>query len=721
MSPPVEPAGGGGGRGRRCRRGIGGRCPCPSGAVLLVLLLGPAAARANPAVGSSPSATPGPRATLRAVRLQLAGARWQAEGEVEARRGPCRWQAAALRGQGRGAIAAEQLRVTLCEGSALCPGPWLEARRLQGSGASGAWQAQGLRAAPCGCWPALRLEAPRAWLSAPDGRLQLLSPRLRWGRLPLVWLPYLSLPTRAGTSGLLWPVLGYSGRDGWRLEQGAELVARGRADARLALGWIATRGLGGRARLRYFDAVRGEGRLRLQLQQDAAPRPRWRGRLAGRVLWQGRWSAAALVPELVSDRAVLADLARSPTLVFAPYARSRAWASASSGPLVGSLVADLFQALRAPLGAGGREEGRLAARIELLPRRVLGPLQLLGQAELARSQALRAIVEDGAPATPNASSPLSPLAARGLTVWRLAPSLAAAGTWGPASWTALAGYRLQALAALEPREERLRARQAGVAALALALPLRRVFGGADRRWVHAVEAFVGGRLQHGPRYPDPAVAGLEPWAWAEGALLELGGRTDLTRIRRARALARVLRAETALQLVAGGARPHPRALTAQLAGGPLGGWRGRAEGWAALRRGGPWVLDAELCHDSGAVELCAGYWRVRGAAAEALRGWDDGAWPTVGRREPALLGGSADQVSSSARLRLGAWRVELAGWADPATRAPTHALARVATAPLCGGLELGLGADLRVGQRRPDVLAQLAWRGGGAAARCASW
>ena len=186
-------------------------------------------------------------------------------------------------------------------------------------------------------------------------------------------------------------------------------------------------------------------------------------------------------------------------------------------------------------------------------------------------------------------------------------------------------------------------------------------------------------------------------------------------------VARVLRAETALQLTAGGARPHPRALTAQLAGGPFGGWRGRAEGWAALRRAGPWVLDAELCHDSGAVELCAGYWRLRGAAAEALRLWDDGAWPTVGPRDPALLGGFADQVSSSARLRLGAWRVELAGWADPATRAPTHALARVATAPLCGGFELGLGADLRVGQRRPDVLAQLVWRGGAAAARCASW
>lgn len=707
-------------------------------ALLLVLLLGDASALAGGGHGSaSPRAAaatrvPAAPARLHALRLRLADGCWEAEGAVELRRGPCRWQAAALRRDARGALAAEYVRVMGCAREAGCDGPWIEALRLQGDG-RGAWRAEALRAALCAAWPALRLEAPRAWLSARTGRLHLLTPRLRWGRLPLAWLPYLGLPTRVGTSGLLWPRVGYSGRDGLRLAQGGELVLGRHADARLTLGWIATRGVGLGARLRYFTRAHGDGALRLQLQQDAMPAPRWRGRLAGRLLLHGATGAVGLAPALVSDRLLLAELARAPALVFAPYARSRAWASTTRGPLVASVVADDFQ----PLSGGAarldrpaapdarREQGRVVVRVALLPLPVIGPLHLLGEAELARSGPLGV----GAPAATgtarDAPSAMLPSTAYALTSWRVAPSLAAAGVRGPWSWSALAGYRLQALAGRAGEGETLRARQVAVSALALGLPLRRVWrrAAAGGSWIHGVEPFLAARARRGssPSDIDSAASGLEPWVEAKGTSLALGVRSELIRLGGPQALARVLWAELALQLApAAGGAPPLRALAGQLVLGPIGGLHGRVQARRGLARSEGWLLDSELCGAGGIFELCAGYLRVRAARAAALRLWDESLWPTEGSRLAALLGGAGDQLGASARSWRGGWRAELGLWVDPVARALTHARATLARAPLGACLSLSLGAELRAGQRWPDIVAQLGWRGP-ALADCGSW
>ncbi|MBK8480292.1 MAG: hypothetical protein IPL40_03815 [Proteobacteria bacterium] len=697
----------------------GARAALTRALVLALALTGSAGGRVCSAAAA------GRALRLRAERVRLAGEGWEAEGRVEAQLGPCRWEADALRREAGGAVGAEQLRVTLCAEPSSCRGPWVEARRVTLDGFGG-WRAQGLRTALCGCWPALRLEAARAALSATDGRLYLVAPRLRWGRLPLAWAPFWALPTRAGTSGLLWPVIGYSGRDGLRVEQGGEVFLGRQVDARLSLGWIATRGLGARARLRYFTAAQGDGALHLQLQQDASSLQRWRGRLAGRLLWQGSPGALGLVPALVSDRQVLADLARSPRLVFAPYARSRAWASTARGPVVATVVADRLQGLRglpvAGAAAGAEEGARLALRTDLLPLRVLGPLHLLGAVELSRSFGLGASIVERGPSRSAEQAPSAALApsAADLTVWRLAPSLAAAGLWGPWVWSGLAGYRLQALLRESADAEgRLVARQGAVASWALALPLRRTFRRGSSRWLHGVEPFVGGRWRRGTRAVDPALVGLEPWAWAGGALLELGARSSLLRVDQRRGIARLLHAEAALQLTTGGVDRRTRALATQLTIGALKGLRGSAQGWVDWQRR-RWVLDAELCREHALGEVCAGYWRLRGARADALRLWDDAAWPTLGTRATALLGASADQLGASALLRLGLWRAEVLARLDPLAWTLTQGQARLASAPIYGCLDLALAAQLRAGQRRPDILAQLSWRGA-ALARCGRW
>ncbi len=663
-------------------------------------------------VGLAPAALADGRASVPTVpapvridhadRLELRPGRVKASGEVVLRLGRCRVRANSIeigrdpRGTGivveQGCLETRRARLSAYR------------VRLDRRGRMRASWVDG-ELCRCGGWPSLRIRARQAWTAGDRHRLHLSWPRLRIGPVPVLALPYWALPLRPGTSGLLWPRVGYSERDGVRLEQGVYLALAERADLVLAGGWHQGRGPHLRSRLRYQAGSIGAGNVALLVLADG---DRIRASAVGQAVAEGQSWRLAVHPDLVSDAALLADLAGPAARAFAPFLRSRLLGVAGAGPLSVTLVGDLFhdlmlarQAVVSVAGATvyglgrrraalhGRAEGRLA----LAPVSVAGPLLLLGEARwTATSSALA--VQDRSP---------------GFTVpgWLslvdLAPALSLGWADGPLRLSATARYQLQL--ARREGEGQASAGHLLSSSVELGVPLARVFG----RLRHTVEPFGGWRVAVGGGRWTAGGAWLEP---RRGGLGLLGLRTRLARLADGRPLGR-LRLAAALgeglrlgvvELQAGRRIRLDLRATVPLDGAGRG-----------------FDLVGQLCASWSAVgQACAGYLRQRLGLGETVSAAPDpwgAAWalPSAVLADPmaaslagALLVGPVDQLYGEARLRL--WAGLEAGvsvYVDPVARELTHGIYRLSLGLGCGCYRVSALGRSRRGQRWPDVMLRL--------------
>lgn len=610
------------------------------------------------------------------VRLRLPGCTIRA---LELRLGPgeeLRGEHVDLRSEPTGPGAASGLRLT--------------AHRLY-LGPEGELQARWVRGQLCGCSDTAQasLGAARAWVNRGGRRLHLTRPSLWIGRRRVLTLPYMALPLSAGVSGLLMPRVGYSGRDGLRLEQGAYLAPGERLDLLLHGGWIQRRGPTARGRLRLWHHERGALELTATGLVDDG---RWRGAVRGRaVAWGRRW-AAGVTPDLASDLELPADLAHHAARVFAPYLRSRLWAWTGAGPLVVLARADLLQDVTTPVARAASSHGRLATELALLPTRLAGPLWVDLLARVRHWEP--------APAT----------AAGRFTALSLYPGVSVTSMVGPFGLHARGGYQLRGvLAPGNPGQGGEQLQQAGMLTAHAALPMARNYGdvAARSRYRHVVQPVLG--LQW-------ARASAGAWATPDnehlrqGAHGMLGLRTWLLG-RRAGSAARHLASAGARLLwpmfdLPRGTTSSDVLLAGELQLRPLAGVQaGAALLWEAgqntLVR-----LQTELCAqlDAGQLSLrpCAGYTRLRSQqtswwSAAGHSGW--GPHPAQG----AQLALELDHLRGALDLRWGVMQARGRVSLDPLLGQVTHWWGSLDLDLGCGCYRVGLWGRGRLDQQWPDV------------------
>jgi hypothetical protein len=641
--------------------------------------------------------------TLLARWLEARGDRIEAEGEVRLQLGRCaRLEAGALRlllQRGIGQVGSLEAEGALLEVGSLR----LAAQRLR-IDADGRLEASYLLGTPCGCpgeEQLLRIGARRAWIAPGGVRLHLLAPSLRIGSRAILALPYLALPLRRGVSGLLLPELGWSGRDGVRLLQGGHLaLGQGdgaRADLTLAAGWIEGRGAIGRARARYFLDGRAHAELALLGLHDG---DRARGLLAGELAVWGRSVAVGLVPDLASDAMLLSELERDPARVFAPYLRSRAWASFDRGPLLLLGTADLLQQQQSPLSGQPRDpSGVVAATLALLPVRLLGPLhlELLATGRIYSDASLRAL-EDPA------------LGGAGLAELDAVARLAVAERVGPLAISGQLGYRLASRwreVPTAPREIHL---HAGLGGIEAALPIGRgltrgpLLGLPAARYQHRIEPFVGMLWT--------AAHGVDPWRpTGEGSFVSLGFRTGLVARAEGGGLRRLAHNEMRFDLPLARSFPgsgHSGVLASGSFGiGPrvashlAGQWR-----WSPSRKE-LLELRAEACLRLPRwLQSCVGYHRLREAAVEDGFQLAAGSWVTDPTPDLLRLGTSADQAVAGVRAVLGRLSAFARVAVDPVARQLSLGSYGVEFRFGCGCYRVELAGQSRAGEGWPDLLAR---------------
>ena len=571
--------------------------------------------------------------------------------------------------------------------------------------ARGRLSGRSVRAALCACdgEPALSLSARQAWVAPKGRRLHLTWPVLRLGPVPLLAAPYLALPLEPGVSGLLPPELSYSPRDGLRLGQGVYL-ATSQADAALYAGWVQQRGAYGRSMLRYALDDHGDGELELHGLRD---QERYRGAILGRLLLRGSTWALGAKLALLGDPLFLRDLHRDPRLYFAPFVRSRFWASAGLGPLLLTGHFDVYQPTGSPLSAmtSARERWRAAASIDLLPQ-PWGPLLLLGSGgvEVRDPLTIESLGGD-----PRGAAP---------AFW-LSPRLSLARRLGPLSLALGGGYQLRALGlgfidqaavatdATYPRTSRggrtsgWLGEQALFASLEVGLPLVRRFG----RWEHRLAPYVGATVATGEAW---RMAAFDQQPFAPSSLVEVGLRSTLATT----GLAARSHGEFALRALYEPTERRPLLganLRLELAGQIDFSLRVLAD---LLDRRLAWI-ETRGCWTTGRFRFCAGYRRQRAERLWPL--FAEGARATLGAppTSTALASARVDQVAGAARLRLGPIVVEARGYLDPQRAELTHARYGLRWSSRCRCLELGLWGRSFVGYAAPDVVLQLSLRPGG--------
>jgi hypothetical protein len=572
------------------------------------------------------------------------------------------------------------------------PGPTLWAHRLRLFGVGvDRLHAELVRGALCACdrsAPLLWFTARRARVDRSGRRLHLGWPVLRVGPVPVAALPYLALPLAPGVSGLLPPEVGYSGRDGLRLAQGAYLAGDG-MDLLLSGGWIQGRGAQGRTRLRFYRRW-----LEVEIQGRGIRDGTWnRGQVRGRVVAHGvlgrsaparggasargaHW-AASVTPDLTSDPELPSVLEGRVERVFAPFLRSRAWIHGAWRSLYATGLGDLHQAIQSALVSGRGLGGATGLALGVAPTRLAGPLSLMLEGGIDH---------------------LAAGAGGGETLVRLDPELVAGGAVGPVRLSARGRYRIRGA-----QDDGARVIHAGLLSLQAALPLARDFGG----WIHVLGPAAGvewSMLDVDLEMPDGVT--LKP----AGVETEVGLRTELWI--RDGLPRRVIDLWTGALLPApGSGSPALVGSRADLAAGRL--LRGELHALWAPGEGRLATLRGRLCAGPPGLRICGGYTRLRVQRAGELSGELFGAWLLeAGTLLPLLL--APDQVNGSVELRLGGVRAAGAVAWDPVRRQHSHSSLGVSTALGCGCYRVGVAGAARRGQRWPDVSLTLELVGAGA-------
>ncbi|PIE18423.1 MAG: hypothetical protein CSA65_04725 [Proteobacteria bacterium] len=539
------------------------------------------------------------------------------------------------------------------------------------------WRGRGVtakdaRVASCRCGPPLSLHAPSAWRNPRGRRLHLSWPVLRIGPVPVFAAPYLALPLEAGVSGLLPPLIAYSGRDGLRLGQGIYLAAR-RLDLRARGGWIQTRGGFADLRLRAALPRGGGGVLSGEGLRDGES---WRGRIWGRVLLRGRRSWLSAAPALISDARYLRELAAGASAVFAPYTASRFAAGLQAGPLTVAVQAALFQ----PLGHGVDAEPRWLGALSL----GIGGVAL-GPAALSATLSLDGLERGGD----------GGLGETGGLLLAFAPRLDVARPLEPLVARGRVAYRLRAIST---DSGALLGEQALVARVLLGLPLARRYGFSGVRsaaqrgagfgaLAHRLEPFVAAAASAGEALKRPFFQALP---LARLRVIEVGLRSTLAQPGPGRWGALTLRGlyegESERWLAAGDLRLELTRVDLQ----------GRVVADLSGARV-PW-LEVSACASPWApLRLCGGYLRQRAEQLWPLfEGWEG---PPSSARLPA---GAADRLLAGVTLDVGRVQLSARLRVDPLRGVLTHG--DYLLAYRCACFSAGLrGASYR-GRTSPDLL-----------------
>ena len=523
----------------------------------------------------------------------------------------------------------------------------------------------------CAVMPPLAFRAALAWASVDHGRLHLRRPVLFVGRVPIAALPYWFLPLRAGVGGLLTPRLGYSPRDGLRVQQGIFLTPAPALGLALHPGWYAQRGAIMHSSVSYFSAS-GDGRVDNVTLRE---RGRWRAALKARAVVRSEEAALYFAPDLVSDPLFLDDLSFDNRRVASRYLRGVAGAEARWGALRLSSSARLLQELR-------RE------RVDSTPFTVVGAAGLslpglsLGSGLSLSSDTwvLGLRQSDGATARPLAVG----LAA---THHRLRWDRTLAGV----RISAQLGYRGQ----IVDQSARRRTAQLGETALELALPMHRLFQLAGERIIrHRLEPFVGWSSAWGDPWTTNDATRMLP---RSGGLIRAGLRSSLAALK-GRLVG--LSVSLALEPPSGNSWIAARSATRLE-------WLDLSTRLAvALQRPRRLLINARACLRLFGTRACGGYLRqrvgdVRDLLLDARANLAD--LPDLAFQQ-LFESAAADRISAELSIQQRSLRADLALYIDPVAARLTHASYRVSVPLGCDCYRLSVQGRSRLGQRWPDLM-----------------
>lgn len=140
------------------------------------------------------------------------------------------------------------------------------------------WKVEHLELVPCECdfaEPSWSITASSATIDTEAERVAIVSPVVRVKQVPVLWLPWLSLPMTDRQTGLLFPRPNYTQLNGFSLEQPVFVTLGRSADLTLTPGFFTggkgDYGLAGPrllGELRYVPSHRAQGRLTLGLVYD---------------------------------------------------------------------------------------------------------------------------------------------------------------------------------------------------------------------------------------------------------------------------------------------------------------------------------------------------------------------------------------------------------------------------------------------------------------------
>jgi LPS-assembly protein len=144
------------------------------------------------------------------------------------------------------------------------------------------WGAERVSLTPCDCdlsKPSWHIEAPGATVDSVGERVAVVAPLIKVKQVPVLWLPWLSLPLNDRQTGLLFPRPGYGPLIGFSYEQPAYFTLGRSADLTLTPGYFTgadTAAMGGfgvkgprlGAELRYTPSRQTTGRLLLGVLYD---------------------------------------------------------------------------------------------------------------------------------------------------------------------------------------------------------------------------------------------------------------------------------------------------------------------------------------------------------------------------------------------------------------------------------------------------------------------
>jgi lipopolysaccharide assembly outer membrane protein LptD (OstA) len=142
----------------------------------------------------------------------------------------------------------------------------------------GRWSAEQISLVPCECdfnKPSWNITAASATMDTKAERIALVSPVVRVFHVPVLWLPWLSLPMNSRQTGLLFPRPNWSPLNGYSLEAPVFVTLGRSADLTLTpglfTGGTGTFGVAGPrllAELRYVPSRRATGKVNLGLLWD---------------------------------------------------------------------------------------------------------------------------------------------------------------------------------------------------------------------------------------------------------------------------------------------------------------------------------------------------------------------------------------------------------------------------------------------------------------------